>query len=258
MRCAPKAAFAVAMACLLALPGLGLAAKKKAEVPETPVMEEKAAQILDKACKALGALKSYTFRADLTVDKVYQDGSKIQAGRVMDVSVLRPGAFRIATAGDDFQASSVFDGKTFTLSLPDKKVYGQIAAAMDTDALMDMLASTYGIESPLGDLLSNDTCTKLKGVAGYYVGKSKVRGTVCEHLFFQGKDVDWQIWVEDGPSALPRKIVITEKKLRSSPQFTAVLSGWKTGESSLDAFGFSAPADFTRDDAVITGAKSGK
>ncbi|KAF0234645.1 MAG: hypothetical protein FD177_672 [Desulfovibrionaceae bacterium] len=258
MRCAPKAAFAVALACLLALPGLGLAAKKKADVPETPVIEEKAAQVLDKACKALGALKSYTFRADLTVDKVYQDGSKIQAGRVMDVSVLRPGAFRIATAGDDIQASSVFDGKTFTLSLPDKKVYGQLAAAMDTDALMDMLAATYGIESPLGDLLSNDTCSKLKGVAGYYVGKSKVRGTVCEHLFFQGKDVDWQIWVEDGPSALPRKIVITEKKLRSSPQFTAVLSGWKTGESSLDAFGFTAPADFTRDDAVITGAKSGK
>jgi len=123
---------------------------------------------------------------------------------------------------------------------------------------MDMLAATYGIESPLGDLLSNDTCSKLKGVAGYYVGKSTVRGTVCDHLFFQGKDVDWQIWVEDGPTALPRKIVITEKKLRSSPQFIAVLSGWKTGESSQDAFVFSAPADFTRDDAVITGAKSGK
>lgn len=258
MRCAPKAAFAVTLACLLALPGLGLAAKKKADVPEAPVIEEKAAQILDKACKALGALKSYSFRAELAVDKVYQDGSKIQAGRVMDVSVLRPGAFKVVTVGDDFQASSMFDGKTFSLSLPDKKVYGQIAAVMDTDALMDMLASTYGIESPLGDLLSNDTCSKLKGVAGYYVGKSKVRGTVCEHLFFQGKDVDWQIWVEDGPSALPRKIVITEKKLRSSPQFTAVLSGWKAGESSLDAFGFSAPADFTRDDAVITGAKSGK
>jgi len=258
MRCAPKAAIAVALACLLALPGLGLAAKKKADVPETPVIEEKAAQVLDKACKALAALKSYSFRADVAVDKVYQDGSKIQAGRVMDVSVLRPGAFKIATVGDDIQASSVFDGKTFSLSLPDKKVYGQIAAAMDTDALMDMLASTYGIESPLGDLLSNDTCAKLKGVAGYYVGKSTVRGTVCDHLFFQGKDVDWQIWVEDGPNALPRKIVITEKKLRSSPQFTAVLSGWKTGESSQDAFVFSAPADFTRDDAVITGAKSGK
>jgi len=258
MRCAPKAAFAVALACLLALPGLGYAAKKKADVPEAPVIEEKAAQVLDKACKALVALKSYSFRADVAVDKVYQDGSKIQAGRVMDVSVMRPAAFKVVTVGDDFQATGVFDGKTFSLSLPNKKVYGQIAAAMDTDALMDMLAATYGIESPLGDLLSNDTCSKLKGVAGYYVGKSTVRGTVCDHLFFQGKDVDWQIWVEDGPAALPRKIVITEKKLRSSPQFIAVLSGWKTGESSQDAFVFSAPADFTRDDAVITGAKSGK
>lgn len=258
MRCAPKAAFAVALACLLALPGLGLAAKKKAEVPGKPVIEEKAALVLDKACKALGALKGYSFRADVTVDKVYQDGSKIQAERVMDVSALRPGAFRVVTVGDDVQATAVFDGKTFILSLPDRKVYGQIAAAMDTDALMDMLAATYRIESPLGDLLSNDTCSKLKGVAGYYVGKSTVRGTVCDHLFFQGKDVDWQIWVEDGPNALPRKIVITEKKLRSSPQFTAVLSGWKADESSLEAFDFSVPADFTRNDAVITGAKSGK
>ena len=114
-----------------------------------------------------------------------------------------------------------------------------------------------GIESPLGDLLSNQPCAKMTTKAGYYVGKSKVDGVVCDHLFFQGKDVDWQLWIEDGPVNLPRKLIITEKKLKMSPQFTAVLSGWKTGEDAKGNFSFDAQG-FTRDDSVILGVQQGK
>lgn len=249
---------AISLVFCIALPVQSIAAKNKHAADEKPVVEEKAAQILALCCKTLTALSAYSFQANVTLDKVYQDGSKIQTNRSMAVSAQRPDAFRIATDGDDFQAISVFDGKTFSLALPDRKIYAQISATLDTDGLMDLLATQYGLESPLGDLLSNVPCAKMIATAGYYVGKSKVDGVVCDHLFFQGKDVDWQLWIEDGPVRLPRKIIITEKKLKMSPQFTAVLSDWKTGADAKGNFSLDVPEGFTRDDNVILGVKQGK
>ncbi len=258
MHLAPKVvALAISLTLCIGLPVLSLAAKSKNAAVEKTVEDERPAQLLALSCKTLTALSAYSFQATVTLDKVYQDGSKIQTNRNMLVTVQRPNAFRIETDGDDFQAISVFDGKTFSLALPDQKIYAQISAAVDTDSLMDLLSTKYGIESPLGDLLSNEPCAKMTTKAGYYVGKSKVNGVACDHLFFQGKDVDWQLWIEDGPVKLPRKIIITEKKLKMSPQFTAVLNGWKTGEDAKGNFSFDSQG-FTRDDNVILGVKQGK
>lgn len=260
MRFAFKTGLAAALVLGLALTGFAHAAQKKPDAQkkpvaqEKPVVEERAAQIFEKTCKALSALKAYSFRADVTLDKVYQDGSKIQAGRQMDVAVQRPNSFRVTTNGDEFQAVSVFNGKLITIALPGRKAYGQIGAVMDTDALMDMLATNYGIESPLGDLLSNTPCANMKPMAGFYVGKAMVGGVACDHLFFQGKDVDWQIWVEEAQAGLPRKVVITEKKLAKAPQFTAVLTNWKIADNAPETFEYAVPADYTRDDGIITGA----
>ncbi|MHC1712878.1 MAG: DUF2092 domain-containing protein [Solidesulfovibrio sp.] len=257
--CYPKASVVIlVLAILLALPGASVAAKMKRNAAQEPSVDEKAKLIFDKTCKALTNLKTYSFKANVTLDKVYQDGSKIQVGRAMDVHVQRPGFFKIVTSGDDLQAISVFDGKLFSLALPERKIYGQIEAAMDTDALMDMLAKRHGLESPLGDLLSNTPCSQMDAQAGYYIGKAKIDGVLCDHLFFQGKDVDWQIWVEDSPTSLPRKLIITEKKQASAPQFTAVLSSWKTDAAPQETFVFVPLPDFTRDDGVIVGRKPSK
>ncbi len=261
-----KAAMAAALALILALPAVSPAAdaskpgKAKAANKQTEAKapkDEKATQALDRACKALAALKAYSFSADVTLDKVYQDGSKIQAGRHMDVTVKKPGMFKVVTDGDEYKATSAFDGSTFMLSLPDRKVYGEISAPGDTDSLLEMLSANYGIESPLGDLLLNEPCAKMKYEAAYYVGKSKVGGASCDHLFFQGANVDWQLWVDDA-SGLPRKMVITEKKLPMAPQFTATLADWKNLEPQAAQVAVAAPDGFTRDDGVITGAKAGK
>src|SRR5262249_13666816 len=36
------------------------------------------------------------------------------------------------------------------------------------------------------------------------------------------KDIDWQIWIENGPQLTPCKLMITYKNQPSQPQFTAV------------------------------------
>ena len=245
--------FGLALAALLALPGPGLAAKHKAQAKPVSDTHEQAVALLEKTCKALTELKGFKVHAMVALDKVYRDGSKVLYARDMDITAKRPGSFRVVTLGDDLQAETVYDGKTFSLALPDRKIYGQLDFAGDTDSLLDELARQYGLESPLGDLLAGNPCKTLTYEAAYRVGKSQVGGVVCEHLFFQDKDVDWQIWIDSEKTGLPLKFVITEKRLPMAPQFTAVLSDWKSDDSPAETFAYKPGEGFARDDAVITG-----
>jgi hypothetical protein len=145
----------------------------------------------------------------------------------------------------------VFDAKTFTLALNGPKTYWQAPAAMTIDEVVEYLAGVYGLESPLADMLVSQPCAAMQSTAGVYVGKGLVGKTVCDHLFFQGKDVDWQLWVPESGPALPSKMVITEKRLPKAPQFEAVFSDWKTGEAPQGTFTFVPPAGFTPDEALF-------
>ena len=52
----------------------------------------------------------------------------------------------------------------------------------------------------------------------FYVGKSEVRGVKTDHLAFRADEVDWQVWIEDSRTPLPRKLVITLKWMAAAPQ----------------------------------------
>ena len=54
--------------------------------------------------------------------------------------------------------------------------------------------------------------------------------------------MDWEIWIEDGPKPLPRRLVLTDKSVAGSPQMTAHLSDWNLAPSfSADYFTFKPP-----------------
>jgi hypothetical protein len=55
---------------------------------------------------------------------------------------------------------------------------------------------------------------------------STISGVQCHHLAFRAEETDWQIWIENSKTPLPRKFVITSKWTAGAPQFTAVLSDW--------------------------------
>jgi hypothetical protein len=53
-----------------------------------------------------------------------------------------------------------------------------------------------------------------------------VNGRTCRTLAFVEKDIDWQIWIENGPQPTPCALVITYKREPSQPRFSAVFSNW--------------------------------
>ena len=78
-------------------------------------------------------------------------------------------------------------------------------------------------------------------LSGFYVGLSKVQGVPCHHLAFREKDIDWQIWIEDSQTPVPRKFLITDKTAQGL-QFTAEFTKWNTSPQLEDGlFTFVAP-----------------
>ena len=96
------------------------------------------------------------------------------------------------------------------------------------DDALDHLMEKYGFSPPLVDFIYQDPYnTLIENVEfGFYVGLHNVDGIRCHHLAFVQKNIDWQIWIEDGKQMVPRKLVITYHNEPESPQYIAVLSDW--------------------------------
>ena len=99
---------------------------------------------------------------------------------------------------------------------------------------------------PLVDLIVSDPYKDLTARvrSGEYLGTGYVLETKkCHHLAFRQDSVDWQLWVEDGPNPLPRKVVITQKDSPTRAQYVAIISNWNlSAEHADDAFMLDPPA----------------
>src|SRR5262249_33215253 len=91
-----------------------------------------------------------------------------------------------------------------------------------------------------------------------YFGLAPALGFTCHHLAFTQDNIDWQVWIQDGPQPVIRKFVITHKNEEGAPQFTALIREWNfTSRIADSSFVFYPPAGTTkiqmRNDSVEPG-----
>ena len=207
-------------------------------------IEPKADHALRQMSDYLKSLKAFTLRAENTTDELALAGSKLQFGQTVDIYVKRPDRLRANAEGDLANQQLFFDGKSVTLFNKDKNVYATLAAPGEIEPALEYAQNTFEINAPLADLIYREAYRVLtENVhSGHYVGLHLVRGVQCHHLLFIQDDIDWQIWIENSQTPLPRKMVITSKWLAGGPQFTALMSYWKTtARLPEDLFVFTAP-----------------
>ncbi len=88
-------------------------------------------------------------------------------------------------------------------------------------------------------------------VSGLYIGTSVVDRIRCHHLAFRGKEVDWQIWIEDSDKPFPRKYIVTSKWIAGAPQFIVSMKGWSLSPKVTDdMFTFTPPKDAKKIDFI--------
>lgn len=201
--------------------------------------------ILNQCCDFLRNKPQFSFRAEVTNDRVYYGGKKLQFGQEVAASFQRPDKLRLEGEGDVESKLLIFDGKALTLYDKDKNHYAAIDVVGSIDTALDKAYHDYGLKVGLAELGSTQLCVRAgKDVVNtLYVGLHKVRGVPCHHLAFDRQDIHYQVWIEAGDKPVLRKIVITQKKLPASPQWTAYLSDWNLAPTLADNLFTFVPPD---------------
>ena len=225
------------MVAALLLPVLSAVAKSKDKEPSRPpIVDPRADQLLREMGSYLADSKQFSFRADINYDEVLPTGQKVQFAAIEDVAVQRPNRAYVEYQGDNGTKRMWYDGKQLTVIDNAENVYATASVPGKLDAALDKMVDAHGFSPPLADLLYSDPYAVLKkhAIFGLYMGLSDVNGKRCHHLAFVDKEVDWQVWIEDGTETVPCKVVVTYKMLPGSPQFSAVLSEWRLDERLAD------------------------
>jgi hypothetical protein len=230
-------------AVLAALCGLFSVGSVLAADTATSSIDPEADQLLRVACANLSAAKAFTFKAEVWSDAVV-GGHKVATTKTVEAQVRRPDRVQMEVRSPKRSRGFWYDGKSLTLLDRAHNLYGSVAVPDTIDKVLDAANDKYGIIFPLEDLLVNDpyasASAAIKG--GAYFGKVTILGTPCQHIAFSTDKVDWQLWIQDGPNPLPRKLVITYKQEDTAPQFTAIFSDWKLKSSLPDkTFVFTPP-----------------
>lgn len=209
--------------------------------------------VLKRMSGYLGAIKRFSFNATDTVDKLLDSGQKVQMTTNRRVRVARPDKVQVEASGDIGSRKGYYNGKTLTLFDPKGKEYGVVEVPGEIDTLLDFLDREYGLTLPVIDIIHSDLYNAIDSptIQGSYLGRHKVGDAECHHLAFQGDRADWQIWVEAGERPLPRKLVITYKKMPHSPEYEATIGNWNLDPNLPPAlFEFTPPAGVEKRDTL--------
>jgi hypothetical protein len=195
---------------------------------DTDKIDPKADSLLKEMSDFFGSKYKYTFKAEIMFDEILDSGRKLQRSASEKVFVQKPNKVYIEYISDVGGQNFWYDDSNVTiLDLP-RGVYSKIVVPNSIDQAFTELLKQYKYSPPFSELLFVNPYKILSEniEAGYYIGSSVVFGVPCNHLAFVDNNLDWQIWIEDGQRKVPRKIVLTYKKIPGSPQFIAILKDW--------------------------------
>lgn len=211
------------------------------------VITADAQAVLDRMTTTFKSLDRYSLSAQITRDEVLPFGYKLQNNESARMWVERPNHLRMELDGDIKHRTYVYDGKQLNVFVPDLNLYSTTAAPATLGELVQKLLDV-GVEMPLIDMLYHGYGGNLTEDVrvGLVVGDSTVDGVATDHLAFRQPDVDWQLWVEKGANALPRKLVITTRYAVGDPQYQALMRWDLKPRIDANAFTFVPPAGATK------------
>jgi hypothetical protein len=224
--------------------------KSEKTVEAPPDVEKNAEKLLRSMTDYLSQLKEFTFTAEGFYEYVLDSTKqKILINNNGKLYFKRPDKFKAERTNELSDAEFYYNGKLLTVYGKKQNYYAQDEVPSDLNKALDYSRDILSIETPAADLLYTDAYNGLMEdvISGQYLGKAYAGGKLCHHLAFRGNETDWQIWIEDGKKPLPRKYLITSKKLEGAPQYSIEIPEWNTDVKLSDQmFTFTPPKGATR------------
>ena len=215
--------------------GMAFAAEPESGQDNAAISKSKAVDALNSMSKYLRSLAQFTITADAVVDEVLANGQKVQLSRTVEIKAIQPEKLWVKTSNKYSDQEYFFDGKTFTIFTPDLNYYASFAAPATIGKMIVKARDTFAVELPLSDIfLWGSQLDAAEAVnEAIIVGLDQINGKECIQYALRGAEVDWQIWIQQGETPLPLKLVITDRKAEAQPQYAVVLH-WDTDPSLAD------------------------
>ena len=218
-----------------------------ADAPARTESQLQAAAVLKSMAEYLAVLTAFSCTSTNRFEAVQANGQRIEFGETRRISLARPDRLRIEeVASDGATDLALFDGKQITVLSADDNVYAQAPQPPSIEDALVYFVRDLRMRMPLALLLSTHVRTELPTLAKEvdYVESTQIRGQAAHHIAGRGDSVDFQIWIAEGTSPLPLRIVITYKLEQAQPRFAADISDWNISPKfSGDTFQLSLPKD---------------
>ena len=207
--------------------------------------ENDALSILKRMADYMAAQQTLAIRFDSSIEVITPQLEKIQFTNSGQALLSRPNRLFAHRMGGYSDVALSFDGQQVSILARDRNAYAQFEGPTSVDELLEALSVGHGVALPGADLLLSYSYEALAEdiMEAKHIGRGVVGGRECEHLAFRNFDTDWQLWVEVGDRPAPCKMVITSKTLNSAPQYTLLITGFRSGVMpNPGAFAFRPPA----------------
>lgn len=221
---------------------------RAAEPPSKQAVDPEAIASLERMGTFLRNRIAMEVTSEVTTDDLLPSGQKVQYSGMVKVRIHRPDRMYAEVLSDRKNERMFYDGTTFTVFQPKLGYYASFAAPPDLNGLVDVLEDKYGIDLPLADLFrwGTDAAPTSAILRATMVGRGLIRGAPCVHYAFHQSDIDWEVWIEEGPQPLPRKLVITTITEKTQPQHSSVMTWNLTPRPDEMVFTFTPPPNAHR------------
>ena len=184
---------------------------------------------IDRMRAAVGGLERYAMVVESVTDEMLPSGRLVQVGRTTEMRVERPDRMAVSVVRDSGERWSAWiTGGNVVLLDETEARCARLALPAGLDEALQDLGDRHGLHVPLADIVSglrrDDLLTRVE--SGLYVGTDTVADRQCHHLLFRQPVADWQVWIEAGEPALPRRILMTYKDVPDHPTYRATIAEW--------------------------------
>jgi hypothetical protein len=176
----------------------------------TPDIDREAERVVRAMAATLDKAQRFALDAEEVFDEIPDAGPRRSLTSVRRIAIARPDRVVADVTGEAANRTVWFDRGHLTVLDKQQNVYAAIEAPKTVHEMLDWAADEYGIDVPLSDLFYPDLYAVLIDcvIRGEYLGLQSVEGISCHHLALEQETIDWQLWIDAGPSALPRKLTI--------------------------------------------------
>lgn len=191
-------------------------------------IDPKALEQLQRMSNSLSAAEAFTYQSRSVVEVPASTGQFLTLFSDAQVALQRPDKLRARLSGEAPAFDFYFNGKTVSAFAPATQVYSVAKVPATIDAMLPELEDETGIRFVTAPLMaSNPYKVMTRGLSSAVVaGPVWVHGVACIHLAFCSPGVNWEIWIESGPKALPRRLAVTFTDRPNCPRTIVEFSKW--------------------------------